>query len=89
PVSPLDLPSRKRYQGTSELVEDNEEDDDEEDEEIEESMDSDSVSKDVEDEGPTTEDVDPAAGDEGLLRGGGGGGYTWGSIAGSSGYGDS
>ncbi|GJS98615.1 hypothetical protein Tco_0819785 [Tanacetum coccineum] len=61
PVSPLDLPSRKRYQGTSELVEDNEED-----EEIEESMDSDSVSKDAEDEGPTVEDEDPAAEDEGL-----------------------
>ncbi|GKD79567.1 hypothetical protein Tco_1342188, partial [Tanacetum coccineum] len=41
PVSPLDLPSRKRYRCTSELVEDNEEDDDEEDEDIEESMDSD------------------------------------------------
>ncbi|GKF29904.1 hypothetical protein Tco_0096246, partial [Tanacetum coccineum] len=61
-VSPPDLPLRKRYQGTSELVED----DDEEDEEIEESMDSDSVSEDAEDEGPTAEDEDPAAGDEGL-----------------------
>ncbi|GKE52153.1 hypothetical protein Tco_1487309, partial [Tanacetum coccineum] len=49
---------------TSELVED-----DEEDEEIEESLDSDSVSEDVEDEGPTTEDEDPAAGDEGLAAG--------------------
>ncbi|GKE32648.1 hypothetical protein Tco_1451970 [Tanacetum coccineum] len=39
-VSSLDLPSRKRYHGTSELVEESEEDDDEEDEEIEESMDS-------------------------------------------------
>ncbi|GKA80759.1 hypothetical protein Tco_0787451 [Tanacetum coccineum] len=38
-VSPPDLPSRKHYRGTSELVEDSEEDDDEEDEEIEESMD--------------------------------------------------
>ncbi|GJZ17494.1 copia protein, partial [Tanacetum coccineum] len=37
-----DLPLRKRYRGTSKLVEDSEEDDDEEDEEIEESMDSDS-----------------------------------------------
>ncbi|GKA37101.1 hypothetical protein Tco_0723666 [Tanacetum coccineum] len=43
--------------------------DDEEDEEIEESLDSDSVSEDVEDEGPTTEDEDPAAGDEGLAAG--------------------
>nr|GEU72825.1 hypothetical protein [Tanacetum cinerariifolium] len=39
--SPQDLPSRKRYRGTSELVED-----DEEDEEIKESLDSDSVRKD-------------------------------------------
>ncbi|GJU73649.1 hypothetical protein Tco_1265054 [Tanacetum coccineum] len=60
--SPPDLPSRKRYRGTSELVED----DDEEDEEIEESLDSDSVSEDAEDEGPTAEDEDPATGDEGL-----------------------
>ncbi|GKF77685.1 hypothetical protein Tco_0230155, partial [Tanacetum coccineum] len=52
-VSPPDLHSRKRYRGTSELVEDSKEDDDEEDEEIEESMDSDSVSEDVEDEDPT------------------------------------
>ncbi|GKD42747.1 hypothetical protein Tco_1267392 [Tanacetum coccineum] len=59
--SPLDLPSRKRYRGTSKLVED----DDEEDEEIEKSLDSDSISEDVEDEGPTAEDEDPAAGDEG------------------------
>ncbi|GJX02034.1 reverse transcriptase domain-containing protein [Tanacetum coccineum] len=65
-VSLLDLPSWKHYQGTSELVEDNEEDDDEEDEEIEGSMDSDSVSKDAKDEGPTTEDDDPATEDEGL-----------------------
>ncbi|GJY52892.1 hypothetical protein Tco_0444556 [Tanacetum coccineum] len=63
-LSPLDLPSRKRYQDTSELVED-----DEEDEEIEESLDSDSVSEDVKDEGPTAEDEDPAAGDEGLAAG--------------------
>ncbi|GJU99642.1 hypothetical protein Tco_1328913, partial [Tanacetum coccineum] len=33
-VSPPELPLRKRYCGTSELVEDNEDDDDEEDEEI-------------------------------------------------------
>ncbi|GJV52092.1 hypothetical protein Tco_1447833 [Tanacetum coccineum] len=68
-MSPPDLPSRKRYCGTSELVEDSEEDDDEEDEEIEESMDSDSVSEDAEDEGPIAEDEDPAAEDEGLTAG--------------------
>ncbi|GJW17029.1 hypothetical protein Tco_0024465 [Tanacetum coccineum] len=56
--SPPNLPSRNRYRGTSELVED----DDEEDEEIEEILDSDSVSEDAEDE-------DPAAGDEGLAAG--------------------
>ncbi|GKA76692.1 hypothetical protein Tco_0783153 [Tanacetum coccineum] len=60
---------RKRYRGTSELVEDSEEDDDEEDEEIEESMDPDRVSKDAEDEGPAAEDEDPAAEDEGLTAG--------------------
>ncbi|GJV39103.1 hypothetical protein Tco_1417543 [Tanacetum coccineum] len=63
-VSPPDLPSRKRYRGTSELVEDSEEDDDEEDEEIEESMDSDNVSEDAEDEGPAAEDEDLASEDE-------------------------
>ncbi|GKA66682.1 hypothetical protein Tco_0766490 [Tanacetum coccineum] len=70
-LSPPDLPSRKRYRGTSELVEDDEdkEDNDEEDEEIEESLDFDSVSEDAEDEGPTAEDKDPAAGDEGLAAG--------------------
>ncbi|GKD39457.1 hypothetical protein Tco_1259664 [Tanacetum coccineum] len=68
-VSPPDLPSWKRYRGMFELVEDSEEDDDEEDEEIEESMDSNSVSEDVEDEGPTAEDEDPAAEDEGLTAG--------------------
>ncbi|GKD81292.1 hypothetical protein Tco_1348131 [Tanacetum coccineum] len=68
-VSPPDLPSRKHYRGTSELVEDSKEDDDEEDEEIEESMDSDSVSEDAEDEGPTAEDEDLAAEDEGLTVG--------------------
>ncbi|GJW17030.1 hypothetical protein Tco_0024466 [Tanacetum coccineum] len=67
--SPPDLPSWKRYQGTSELVEDDEEDDDEEYEEIEESLDSNSVSEDAEDEGPTAEDEDPTAGDEGLAAG--------------------
>ncbi|GJT43635.1 hypothetical protein Tco_0952350 [Tanacetum coccineum] len=63
-VSPPDLPSQKHYHGTSKLVEDSEED-----EEIEESMDSDSVSEDAEDEGPTAEDEDPAAEDEGLTAG--------------------
>ncbi|GKA09540.1 hypothetical protein Tco_0688871, partial [Tanacetum coccineum] len=67
--SPPDLPSWKYYQGTSKLVEDDEEDDDEEDKEIEESLDADSVSEDVEEEGPTAEDEDPAAGDEGLAAG--------------------
>ncbi|GKA47552.1 hypothetical protein Tco_0740435, partial [Tanacetum coccineum] len=62
-VSPPDLPSRKHYCGTSELVEDSD------DEEIEESMDSDSVSEDAEDEGPTAEDEDPAAEDEDLTAG--------------------
>ncbi|GKE38810.1 hypothetical protein Tco_1462215, partial [Tanacetum coccineum] len=64
-VSPPDLPSRKRYRGTSELVKDSKE----EDEEIEESIDSDSVSEDAEDEGSTAEDEDPAAEDEGLTAG--------------------
>ncbi|GJY76530.1 hypothetical protein Tco_0481646 [Tanacetum coccineum] len=45
--SPPDLPSRKRYRGTSKLVED----DEEEDKEIEESSNYDSKSNDVEDEG--------------------------------------
>ncbi|GKE62345.1 hypothetical protein Tco_1512712 [Tanacetum coccineum] len=58
-VSPTDLPLWKRYHGTFELVKDSEADDDEE---IEESMDSDSVSEDAEDEGPTLEDKDPAVG---------------------------
>ncbi|GKF79095.1 hypothetical protein Tco_0234663, partial [Tanacetum coccineum] len=43
---PPDLPSRKHYRGTSELVEDSEED-----EEIEESLDSDNVGEDAEEEG--------------------------------------
>ncbi|GJW55162.1 hypothetical protein Tco_0099247 [Tanacetum coccineum] len=51
------------------LFKDSEEDDDEEDEEIKESMDSDSVSEDAEDEGPTVEDEDPVAKDEGLTAG--------------------
>ncbi|GKB65960.1 hypothetical protein Tco_0927372, partial [Tanacetum coccineum] len=64
-VSPPDLPLRKLYRGMSELVEDSEQ----EDEEIEESMDSDSVSEDVEDEGPTAEDEDPTTEDAGLTAG--------------------
>ncbi|GJW59100.1 hypothetical protein Tco_0105831 [Tanacetum coccineum] len=63
-MSPPDLPLRKRYRGTSELAKDSEED-----EEIEESMDSDSVSEEAKDEGPTAEDEDPAAEDEGLTTG--------------------
>nr|GFB53599.1 hypothetical protein [Tanacetum cinerariifolium] len=65
-VSLPDLPLRKRYCGTYELVGDSEEDDDDENEVIEESADSDSVHEDAEDEGPTIEDEDPAAKDEGL-----------------------
>ncbi|GKA81941.1 putative ribonuclease H-like domain-containing protein [Tanacetum coccineum] len=61
-LSPLDLPSQKCYRDTYKLIEDHEEeDDDEEEEEIEESLDSNSVSEDAEDEGPTVEDEDPAA----------------------------
>ncbi|GKD94422.1 hypothetical protein Tco_1374259 [Tanacetum coccineum] len=67
--SPLDLPTQKHYRGTSELVEDDKDDDDEEDEEIEEILDSDSVSEDAEEEGPTVEDEDPAVWDEGLAAG--------------------
>ncbi|GJS41497.1 hypothetical protein Tco_0566540 [Tanacetum coccineum] len=66
PLSLPNLPSRKRYRGTSKLVEDSGEDDDEEDEEIKESIDSDNVSENAGDEGPTLEDEDPAAWDEGL-----------------------
>nr|GEX57020.1 hypothetical protein [Tanacetum cinerariifolium] len=65
-LSPPDLPLRKRYRHTFELVKDSEEDDEEEDEEIEESLDSDSVSEDAKDEGPTAEDEDLATRDEGL-----------------------
>ncbi|GKD63177.1 hypothetical protein Tco_1305285, partial [Tanacetum coccineum] len=73
-LSPPDLPLRKRYRGMSELVEDDEDDDDEDDddeddEQIKESLDSDNVSEDAEDEGPTAEDEDPAAGDDGLAAG--------------------
>ncbi|GKD48863.1 hypothetical protein Tco_1277839, partial [Tanacetum coccineum] len=60
------LPLRKLYRGTSELVEDSKEDDDKE---IEESLDSNSVSEDTKDEGPTVEDEDPATEDEGLAIG--------------------
>ncbi|GJV21967.1 hypothetical protein Tco_1370987 [Tanacetum coccineum] len=72
--SPPDIPSRKRYQGMSKLVEDDEEeddeeDDDEEDEEIEKSLDYDSMSKDAEDGGPSVEDEDPVVRDEGLAAG--------------------
>ncbi|GJT26740.1 hypothetical protein Tco_0907015 [Tanacetum coccineum] len=66
-LSPPDLPLRKRYRGTSELVEDSEEDNDEEDEEIKESLDSNSMSEDVEAEGPTAEDEDPAVRDKRLV----------------------
>ncbi|GJZ61190.1 hypothetical protein Tco_0617327 [Tanacetum coccineum] len=64
--SPPDLPSQKRYVGTSELVEDDDKDGDdkEENEEMEESSDFDSVSEDVKDEDPTVEDEDPAAEDD-------------------------
>ncbi|GJX87296.1 hypothetical protein Tco_0339310 [Tanacetum coccineum] len=65
--SPPDLPSRKRYRGTSEFVEDDDEKEDyeEEDEEVEESSDSDGESEDAKDEGPTAGDDGLAAGDEG------------------------
>nr|GEU47018.1 hypothetical protein [Tanacetum cinerariifolium] len=62
--SPLPtLPVRKRYRGTSELILDT---NSEEDEEVEEVLDSDSVSEDAKDKGPTAKDEDPAVGDEGL-----------------------
>ncbi|GJU28740.1 hypothetical protein Tco_1167361 [Tanacetum coccineum] len=68
--SPPDLPSRKRYRSTSELVKDDEEEDNEdEDEEVEESSESDSKSEDAEDKGPIVEDKGPATGDEGLAAG--------------------
>nr|GEU48093.1 hypothetical protein [Tanacetum cinerariifolium] len=56
----------KRYRRTVELILDT---DSEDDEEVEESLDSDSMSEDAEDEGPTVEDEDPAAGDKGLAAG--------------------
>ncbi|GJY53297.1 hypothetical protein Tco_0444961 [Tanacetum coccineum] len=69
--SPIELPSRKRYQGMFELVEDVDEegDDKEEDEEMEESSNSNSVSEDAKDRCPTAEDEDPIVGDEGLAAG--------------------
>nr|GEW34643.1 hypothetical protein [Tanacetum cinerariifolium] len=72
------FPVWKRYRGTSELILDtdsegdelgDEDDEEEEDKEVEESLDSDSKSENVEDEGPTAEDEDPAPGDEGLAAG--------------------
>nr|GEW20800.1 hypothetical protein [Tanacetum cinerariifolium] len=60
------LPVHKRYRGTSELILGT---DSEEDEEVEESLDSDSESEGVEDEGPTVEDEDPTARDDGLAAG--------------------
>nr|GEZ16689.1 hypothetical protein [Tanacetum cinerariifolium] len=72
PSSSPDLPSWKHSQGTSKLVEDDEEeedakdeDDKEEDKEVKESLDSDSESEDAEDDDPTAEDECPAIGDEG------------------------
>ncbi|GKF03883.1 hypothetical protein Tco_0034551, partial [Tanacetum coccineum] len=62
---PIPLSERVAAMYESALLEDSEEDDDE-DKEIEESMNSDSVSGDAEDEGPTAKDEDPAAKDEGL-----------------------
>nr|GFC16864.1 hypothetical protein [Tanacetum cinerariifolium] len=56
----------KRYRGTTELILDT---NSEEDEEVEESLDSDSVSEDTEDEGPTLENKDLVTGDEGLIAG--------------------
>nr|GEX89155.1 hypothetical protein [Tanacetum cinerariifolium] len=60
------LPVWKRYRGTSEIILYT---DREEDKEVKESLDSDSVSEDVKDEGPTAKDEDPAAWDEGLASG--------------------
>ncbi|GKD50446.1 hypothetical protein Tco_1279422 [Tanacetum coccineum] len=86
--SPPDLPLRKHYPGTFELVKDDkeevddeEEDDEEEDEEIYESLDSDSESEDAEGEGLTARDGDPAAGDEGLAAGDEGPSMRGGSLS--------
>nr|GEZ29883.1 hypothetical protein [Tanacetum cinerariifolium] len=54
---------RKRYRGMFELILDTDS------KEVEESLDSDSVSEDAEDEGPTAEYEDPDARDEGLAAG--------------------
>ncbi|GJZ45744.1 hypothetical protein Tco_0593340 [Tanacetum coccineum] len=66
-----DLPSRKHFRGTSELVEDDDDDEEEEEEDKEagESSDSSSESKDAKDEGLAVEDEGPAIGDEGLAAG--------------------
>nr|GEV24764.1 hypothetical protein [Tanacetum cinerariifolium] len=64
----------KRYRGTFELILDTNSEGDElgdeedKDDEVDESSDSDSESEDAEDVGPTIEDEDPAAGDEGQQR---------------------
>nr|GEY92732.1 hypothetical protein [Tanacetum cinerariifolium] len=60
------LPVRKRYRGTYELILSI---DSEGDGEVKVSSDSDSESKDAEDEGPTMDDEYPAAGEEGLAAG--------------------
>ncbi|GKD01028.1 hypothetical protein Tco_1171302, partial [Tanacetum coccineum] len=62
--------------------EDNKEEDneEEEEEEIEESLDSDSVSEGAEEEGPTTKDKDPGAGNEGLVVGNEGPGIGFKSL---------
>ncbi|GJZ76230.1 hypothetical protein Tco_0640695 [Tanacetum coccineum] len=62
---PVPLSEKVAAMSESALLEDSEE----EDEEIEESMDSDNVSEDAEDEGPTAEDADPTVEDEGLIAG--------------------
>ncbi|GKE26899.1 hypothetical protein Tco_1442283 [Tanacetum coccineum] len=60
------LPHKMSSGLSASMAEGSKEDDDEEDEEIEESMDSNSMSEDAKDEGPTAEDKDPAAEDKGL-----------------------
>nr|GEV15719.1 transposase, Ptta/En/Spm, transposase, Tnp1/En/Spm-like protein [Tanacetum cinerariifolium] len=57
------------FQDDEEGEDDEEGDDEEKDEDMEESLNSDSVSRDAQDEGPTTKDEDPAARDEGLAAG--------------------
>ncbi|GJX99774.1 hypothetical protein Tco_0356793 [Tanacetum coccineum] len=66
-----DLPSRKHFRGTSELVEDDDDDEEEEEEDKEGSGELDLVveSKDAKDEGLAVEDEGPAIGDEGLAAG--------------------